>query len=56
MNGWAEHLYYPGEAALGLISLYDLNHACEWLIAAGKALSFLARTRAGLRAEEMLAT
>jgi hypothetical protein len=48
-----DSLYYPGEAALGLISLYDLDHRREWLIAAGKALSFLANSRARLRVEEM---
>jgi hypothetical protein len=42
-------LYYPGEAALGLISLYELDHAREWLMAAGKALSYLARSRANMR-------
>jgi hypothetical protein len=42
-----QELYYPGEAALGLISLYELDHRDEWLIAAGKALSYLAQSRAG---------
>ena len=40
-------LFYPGEAALGLISLYEADHSREWLIAAGKGLSFLGRSRAG---------
>jgi len=40
-------LYYPGEAALGLIALYELDHSREWLIAAGKALAYLAKSRAG---------
>jgi hypothetical protein len=43
-----ESLYYPGEAALGLLSLYKADPAPEWLIAAAKALSYLARSRAGL--------
>ena len=43
-----EVLYYPGEAALGFIALYEADHSREWLVAAGKALSFLARSRAGL--------
>jgi hypothetical protein len=43
-----ESLYYPGEAALGFLSLYDLDHSQVWLNAAGKALSYLARTRADL--------
>ena len=41
-------LFYPGEAALGLISLYEVDHSREWLIAAGKGLSFLAKSRVGL--------
>jgi hypothetical protein len=44
-----QSLYYPGEAALGLISLYELDHSREWLVAAGKALSYLARSRANMR-------
>jgi len=44
---WAS-LYYPGEAALGFIALYEADHAREWLMAAGKALSYLAKSRAGL--------
>jgi hypothetical protein len=40
-----QSLYYPGEAALGLISLYELDHSRAWLIAAGRALSYLARRR-----------
>lgn len=41
-------LYYPGEAALGFVALYEADDSREWLTAAGKALSFLARSRAGL--------
>jgi len=40
-------LYYPGEAALGLVDLYELDHSREWLIAAGRALAYLARSRVG---------
>ncbi len=32
---------------MGFISLYEADHSREWLIAAGKALSFLAKSRAG---------
>jgi hypothetical protein len=46
-----DSLYYPGEAALGLISLYGLDHRGEWLAAAGKALAYLASSRA--RVQEM---
>ena len=42
-------LYYPGEAALGLISLYELDHRREWLTAAGNALSYLAKSRVNAR-------
>jgi len=42
-----QSLYYPGEAALGLISLYEVDHSHVWLAAAGKALSYLAESRAG---------
>jgi hypothetical protein len=47
MPHW-ESLYYPGEAALGLIALYEADHSIDWLVAAAKALSYLAKTRAGL--------
>jgi hypothetical protein len=43
-----QSLYYPGEAALGFIALYEADHSREWLRAAGKALSYLAKSRAGL--------
>jgi hypothetical protein len=46
-----DSLYYPGEAALGLVSLYELDRRGEWLAAAGKALAYLAESRA--RVEEM---
>lgn len=41
-----ESLYYPGEAALGLIDLYEVDRSLVWLNAAAKALSYLARSRA----------
>jgi len=43
-----ESLYYPGEAALGLIDLYETDHSPVWLAAAARALSYLARSRAKL--------
>jgi hypothetical protein len=43
-----DSLYYPGETALGLIGLYETDHSRQWLNAAAKALSYLARTRAKL--------
>jgi hypothetical protein len=43
-----ESLYYPGEAALGLIALYEADHSRKWLVGAGKALAYLARSRVRL--------
>ncbi len=40
-------LYYPGEAALGLIMLYELDPDPQWLQAAANALAYLARLRKG---------
>ena len=40
-------LYYPGEAALGLIMLYEQDGDEKWLIAALRALEYLATSRAG---------
>lgn len=38
-------LYYPGEAALGLLMLYRLDRDPLWLETAAKAMGYLARTR-----------
>jgi hypothetical protein len=40
-------LYYPGEAALGLMMLYEIDPQPEWLQGAADAMAFLARTRQG---------
>lgn len=40
-------LYYPGEAALGLVSLYECDPQPQWLQGAADVLSYLARSRAG---------
>ena len=40
-------LYYPGEAALGLLMLYRLDRDAAWLQGATKALLYLARRRRG---------
>jgi hypothetical protein len=40
-------LYYPGEAALGLIMLYELDPDPQWLQAAAEAIAYLARLRKG---------
>jgi hypothetical protein len=42
-----ESLYYPGEAALGLVMLHELDPSDEWLVPAAKTLEYLARTREG---------
>lgn len=43
-DAW-QSLFYPGEAALGLLILYEHDPAEQWLAAAYKALSFIARSR-----------
>jgi hypothetical protein len=40
--------YYSGEAALALAYLYEIDHSPEWLMASGKALSYLAKAQAHL--------
>lgn len=45
-QGWVS-LYYPGEAALGLIMLFEHDGDARWLSAAVRALLYLARSRAG---------
>jgi len=40
-------LYYPGEAALGLLMLYEKDPSPVWLQAAAEAIAYLARSRAG---------
>jgi hypothetical protein len=47
ITNWSS-LYYPGEAALGFISLYEADQSEDWLKAAGKSLSYLAKERASL--------
>ncbi len=41
-----ESLYYPGEMALGFLSLYEIDRSKIWLDAAAKALVYLARRSA----------
>ncbi|MFN3496188.1 MAG: hypothetical protein ACK40L_16945, partial [Hydrogenophaga sp.] len=45
-----ESLYYPGEAALGLILLHEHDQAGGWLVPAVDALRHLARQREGMLA------
>jgi hypothetical protein len=47
VRNW-ESLYYPGEATLGLLALYEADRSPTWLNAAAKSLAYLARSRAGL--------
>ncbi len=44
-----QSLYYPGEAVLGLISLYEVDHLPLWRAAAAKGLSYLAQLREGTK-------
>lgn len=46
-DSWTS-LYYPGEAALGLMMLFEIDSNPRWLLAAVDALRYLARTREGL--------
>ncbi len=43
-DAWTS-LYYPGEAALGLLELYELDPQRPWREAAERALKYLARRR-----------
>jgi len=38
-------LYYPGEAALGLVMLYEYDGDTTWLESAARAIGYLARSR-----------
>lgn len=40
-------LYYPGEAALGLVMLYEVDPDTRWLQSAANAVGYLARLRQG---------
>ena len=43
-DSWTS-LYYPGEAALGLVMLYEHDPSPPWLQAAAEAIAYLARSR-----------
>lgn len=45
INKEAEAIFYPGEAAAGLIYLYEADPQEKWLNGAKKALMYLAKTR-----------
>lgn len=40
-----QSLFYPGEAALGLLMLYEKDPSDVWLASAAKALTYIARSR-----------
>ncbi len=40
-----QSLYYPGEAALGLLMLYEKDSSEVWIESAAKALAYMARSR-----------
>ena len=44
LDKW-QSLYYPGEAALGLLMLYEKDASDVWIESAAKALTYLARSR-----------
>jgi hypothetical protein len=43
-DSWTS-LYYPGEAALGLLMLYEKDPSSEWLQGAASAMSYLSKIR-----------
>ncbi len=48
-DSWTS-LYYPGEAALGLLLLHDCQPDQDWVAGASEALTYLARSRANQKA------
>lgn len=51
INTEAEAIFYPGEAAVGLLYLYEVDPQQKWLDAAKKTLSYIVRTRKKLEFE-----
>ena len=50
-DSWVS-LYYPGEAALGLLMLYEKDRSLKWLQAAADSIAYLAQTRKGKKEVE----
>jgi len=50
-DSWTS-LYYPGEAALGLLMLYEKDPSPVWLQSAANAISYLARIRVNQKSVE----
>lgn len=51
INKEAEAVFYPGEAAAGLMYLYEVDPQQKWLDAAKKAVLYLAKTRKALESD-----
>ena len=51
INKEAEAVFYPGEAAAGLMYLYEVDPQQKWLDAAKKTVLYLAKSRKALEAE-----
>ncbi len=47
----AEAIYYPAEAAMGLLYLYEIDSQEKWLIAAKKAIMYIIKSRKNLELE-----
>jgi len=50
-DSWTS-LYYPGEAALGLVMLYERDPSLKWLQAAADSIAYLAKKRSGAKLVE----
>jgi hypothetical protein len=50
-DSWTS-LYYPGEAALGLLMLYEKDPSLTWLQAAANSIAYLVRKRKGKKLVE----
>jgi hypothetical protein len=50
-DSWTS-LYYPGEAALGLLMLYEKDPSLTWLQAAANGIAYLVRNRKGKKRVE----
>ena len=50
-DSWVS-LYYPGEAALGLLMLYEKDRSLKWLQAASESIAYLAQARKGKKEVE----
>ncbi len=44
-RSWSASQYYPGEAVLGLLMLYQMDRSPQWLMAATRGLRYLIKNR-----------